>query len=103
MARMAPLSQMRIMLCLGLACGFSPRISHPRFQTSPTLRSSFEDFSEERQLERPVVTLKVAFDSQNAVDDLSREDSWRFTSESSLDLVHRLRAISDGRLVCSFN
>jgi len=47
-------------------------------------------------LVRPIVTLKLAVDSQGAVDDLSKGDSWRFTSSSSLDLVHRLRAVSDG-------
>lgn len=40
------------------------------------------------------ITLKLAFDSDNAVDDLAGR-SGRFTSESSLLLVHRLRACSD--------
>jgi riboflavin-specific deaminase-like protein len=52
-----------------------------------------------RQL--PLVTLKIALDAQGAVDDRSKGDSWRFTGESSLDLVHRLRADADAVAVGS--
>jgi len=45
--------------------------------------------------ELPVVTLKIALDAQGAVDDNSKGESWRFTGEASLDLVHRLRARVD--------
>jgi riboflavin biosynthesis pyrimidine reductase len=45
------------------------------------------------------VTLKLAFDSQWSVADLSSEKSERFTSEESLDMVHRLRRCSDAVLV----
>jgi len=48
------------------------------------------------------VTLKIAFDSSTAgndyyggVADASEEKSERFTSPESLDMVHRLRAVSD--------
>ncbi|CAM9338373.1 unnamed protein product [Chrysoparadoxa australica] len=44
------------------------------------------------------VTLKLAVDEQGAVDDLAKEAA-RFTSEASLDAVHRLRRDSDAVLV----
>jgi riboflavin-specific deaminase-like protein len=40
------------------------------------------------------VTLKLALDNNGAVDDTG-SDSVRFTGPASLDLVHRLRAVSD--------
>ena len=45
------------------------------------------------------VTLKMAFDLQGGVADLSNEKSERFTSPQSLDMVHRLRCVSDAVLV----
>ena len=45
------------------------------------------------------VTLKMAFDQQWAVADMSETKSERFTSPASLDLVHKLRATSDAVLV----
>jgi riboflavin biosynthesis pyrimidine reductase len=45
------------------------------------------------------VTLKIALDSQGGVADLSSEKSERFTSPGSLDMVHRLRRVSDAVLV----
>lgn len=45
------------------------------------------------------VTLKVAFDQQGGVADLSSEKSERFTCGESLDMVHRLRRVSDAVLV----
>lgn len=46
------------------------------------------------------VTLKMAFDQQWAVADVShKKKSERFTSPGSLDLVHKLRATSDAVLV----
>lgn len=45
------------------------------------------------------VTLKIAFDSQGGVADLSSEKSERFTCGESLDMVHRLRRVSDAVLV----
>lgn len=45
------------------------------------------------------VTLKIAFDSQGGVADLSSEKSERFTCGESLDMVHRLRRDSDAVLV----
>jgi len=42
----------------------------------------------------PEVTLKIALDKNGAVDDLTQKPE-RFTSEESLDAVHRLRAKSD--------
>lgn len=45
------------------------------------------------------VTLKMAFDSQWGVADMSEEKSERFTSGESLDMVHRLRRCSDAVLV----
>jgi len=45
------------------------------------------------------VTLKIAFDSQGGVSDLSAEKSERFTCGESLDMVHRLRRVSDAVLV----
>ena len=45
------------------------------------------------------VTLKIAFDSQGGVADLSTEKSERFTCPESLDMVHRLRRVSDAVLV----
>jgi riboflavin-specific deaminase-like protein len=45
------------------------------------------------------VTLKIAFDSQWGVTDLSSEKSERFTCAESLDMVHRLRRCSDAVLV----
>jgi riboflavin biosynthesis pyrimidine reductase len=45
------------------------------------------------------VTLKIAFDSQGGVADLSAEKSERFTCGESLDMVHRLRKVSDAVLV----
>jgi riboflavin-specific deaminase-like protein len=47
----------------------------------------------------PSVTLKMAFDSQGGVADLSTERSERFTCSDSLDMVHRLRRVSDAVLV----
>ncbi len=47
---------------------------------------------------RPLVTLKIATDKNGAVDDLS-VDSNRFTSEDSLDAVHRLRKDCDAILI----
>jgi riboflavin biosynthesis pyrimidine reductase len=44
------------------------------------------------------VTLKLAFDSENAVADLSKANE-RFTSPASLNLVHKLRRCSDAVLV----
>jgi len=46
----------------------------------------------------PIVTLKIALDENGAVDDLGIT-SKRFTSEQSLDAVHRLRRCSDAVLV----
>jgi riboflavin-specific deaminase-like protein len=40
---------------------------------------------------RPTVTLKIALDQAGGVDDAGEKDSGRFTSEASLDAVHRLR------------
>jgi riboflavin-specific deaminase-like protein len=45
------------------------------------------------------VTLKIAFDSQWGVADMSSEKSERFTCHESLDMVHRLRRCSDAVLV----
>jgi riboflavin-specific deaminase-like protein len=45
------------------------------------------------------VTLKIAFDSQWGVADMSSEKSERFTCSESLDMVHRLRRCSDAVLV----
>jgi riboflavin-specific deaminase-like protein len=45
------------------------------------------------------VTLKIAFDAQGGVADLSSEKSERFTCGESLDMVHRLRRVSDAVLV----
>lgn len=45
------------------------------------------------------VTLKMAFDAQGGVADLSNERSERFTCPESLDMVHRLRRVSDAVLV----
>ncbi len=45
------------------------------------------------------VTLKIAFDAQGGVVDLSEEKSERFTCGESLDMVHRLRRVSDAVLV----
>ncbi len=45
------------------------------------------------------VTLKIAFDAQGGVADLSAEKSERFTCGESLDMVHRLRRVSDAVLV----
>ena len=45
------------------------------------------------------VTLKIAFDSQGGVADLSSDKSERFTCGESLDMVHRLRRLSDAVLV----
>ena len=45
------------------------------------------------------VTLKIAFDSEWGVADLSSEKSERFTCSESLDMVHRLRRCSDAVLV----
>eukprot|EP00536_Pseudo-nitzschia_multiseries_P002084 jgi/Psemu1/182808/e_gw1.28.96.1 len=45
------------------------------------------------------ITLKIAFDSQGGVSDLSSEKSERFTCGESLDMVHRLRRVSDAVLV----
>ena len=45
------------------------------------------------------VTLKIAFDQQWAVADLSETKSERFTCDDSLDMVHRLRRVSDCVLV----
>nr|MBC8518291.1 bifunctional diaminohydroxyphosphoribosylaminopyrimidine deaminase/5-amino-6-(5-phosphoribosylamino)uracil reductase RibD [Euryarchaeota archaeon] len=46
----------------------------------------------------PLVTLKIAVDSNGAVDDRA-EDSFRFTSEESLNAVHRLRKDVDAIIV----
>jgi riboflavin-specific deaminase-like protein len=45
------------------------------------------------------VTLKIAFDSNWGVADMSNEKSERFTCPESLDMVHRLRRCSDAVLV----
>lgn len=45
------------------------------------------------------VTLKMAFDQNWSVADLSEEKSVRFTCPESLDLVHKLRRCSDAVLV----
>ena len=45
------------------------------------------------------VTLKIAFDTEWGVADLSSEKSERFTCSESLDMVHRLRRCSDAVLV----
>eukprot|EP00640_Fibrocapsa_japonica_P002396 CAMPEP_0113939926 /NCGR_PEP_ID=MMETSP1339-20121228/6145_1 /TAXON_ID=94617 /ORGANISM="Fibrocapsa japonica" /LENGTH=274 /DNA_ID=CAMNT_0000943571 /DNA_START=157 /DNA_END=981 /DNA_ORIENTATION=- /assembly_acc=CAM_ASM_000762 len=47
----------------------------------------------------PEVTLKLAVDKNGAVDDLSLDKSERFTSEESLDAVHRLRKASEAIIV----
>ena len=49
--------------------------------------------------ERPTVTLKIALDSAGGVDDESDDESFRFTCGASLDMVHRLRSVSDAVLV----
>ena len=46
-----------------------------------------------------VVTLKMAFDQQWGVADMSETKSERFTCPASLDMVHRLRRVSDCVLV----
>ena len=47
---------------------------------------------------RPIVTVKLAIDSNGSVDDRS-EEAQRFTSEACLDEVHRLRMDCDAILV----
>jgi len=47
---------------------------------------------------RPLVSLKLAIDSEGSVDDLS-ENAQRFTSDECLDEVHRLRRDCDAILV----
>ena len=46
----------------------------------------------------PLVTLKMATDCDGYIDDKSKE-SQRFSSEATLDAVHKLRSYSDGILV----
>jgi len=54
----------------------------------------------QEELQRPIVTLKIAVDSNGGVVDLDpRTPVERFTSPASLDMVHRLRARSDAVLV----
>jgi len=65
-----------------------------------TLSSSFSSDDGRKTIEDATgVTLKIAFDSQGGVADLSSEKSERFTCGESLDMVHRLRRVSDAVLV----
>ena len=54
-----------------------------------------------RGLSTPVsgVTLKIVFEYQWAVADLSKTKLERFTCDDSLDMVHRLRRVGDCVLV----
>ena len=54
-----------------------------------------------RGLSTPVsgVTIKIGFEHQWAVADLSETKSGRFTCDDSLDMVHRLRRVGDCVLV----
>jgi riboflavin-specific deaminase-like protein len=67
------------------------------FSSSISLLQASSSSSEDVKIKG--VTLKIAFDSQWGVTDLSEEKSERFTCGESLDMVHRLRRCSDAVLV----
>lgn len=100
----APTAGLIILLipcCLNQA--FSPTPKESRWIGYRLLLSSASD----EDMGPPViqnvtgVTLKIAFDSSSCwgISDLSSSKSERFTSPPSLDMVHRLRAVSDCILV----
>jgi riboflavin biosynthesis pyrimidine reductase len=65
------------------------------FHASISANGLISNGNSKNLLGRPIVTLKIAFDQNGAVDDRSINKSSRFTSNGSLDLVHRLRSVSD--------
>eukprot|EP00980_Cylindrotheca_fusiformis_P028112 scaffold22581_cov123-Cylindrotheca_fusiformis.AAC.9 len=69
----------------------------PRAQQHAGLYQSLTNPLDEKAITG--VTLKIAFDSQWGVADLSSDKSERFTCPESLDMVHRLRRYSDAVLV----
>lgn len=72
-----------------------------RVSTNIPASASGDDATEHHNKEVTGVTLKMAFDSSTAwgVADLSETKSERFTSQESLDMVHRLRRESSAVLV----
>lgn len=68
-------------------------------ESTPSSSTSFENGGDIAGTTITGVTLKIAFDAQGGVADLSSEKSERFTCGESLDMVHRLRRVSDAVLV----
>lgn len=77
-------------------CNVSPSISDSSTPSWPLALSQDTD----GRSEIPTgITLKIALDAQGGAADLSSEKSERFTCGESLDMVHRLRRVSDAVLV----
>lgn len=68
-----------------------------------TALEALQDGAKQEQRNSPVVvtgvTLKIALDANGAAADLAEIKSERFTCPESLDMVHRLRRVSDAVLV----
>jgi riboflavin-specific deaminase-like protein len=101
MQRSRLMSQLRMLLLVLVALlpdimAWMPHYSkqHIRPETSISLARDSNDSSDISG-----VTLKMAFDSQWGVADLSENKSERFTCGESLDMVHRLRKSCDAVLV----
>ncbi|VEU41092.1 unnamed protein product [Pseudo-nitzschia multistriata] len=84
-------------------CSATPKESSsafPKVRSIPPSSLFLSSENNENALYVPKgITLKIAFDSQGGVADLSSEKSERFTCGESLDMVHRLRRVSDAVLV----
>ena len=85
---------MRHLSVVGLFIVLQQSASFSLLQLSRAQSFRREVLAASREEEGVTVTLKIALDQQGGVDDLTAK-SFRFTSEDSLDLVHRLRACSD--------
>ena len=94
-----PKSTSNILPCERKRSGFTAISSIFTLAVESTPSSPLILGNEENIVPTTGVTLKIAFDSQNSVADLSSEKSGRFTSKKSLDMVHRLRRVSDAILV----
>mmetsp|Transcript_39963 Transcript_39963/g.43324 ORF Transcript_39963/g.43324 Transcript_39963/m.43324 type:complete len:145 (-) Transcript_39963:98-532(-) len=88
-----------ILRCERRYSGSTRRSSIFTLAVESTPSSPISLMDEEKVVPTTGVTLKIAFDSQNSVANLSSEKSQRFTCPESLDMVHRLRRVSDAILV----
>ena len=85
--------------CCPIPAGLGPRLQ-PQLPTALSSASSGTEYSSSEIYDSLFgVTLKIALDANGGVAELDSEESERFTSPASLDMVHRLRRDCNAVLV----